>query len=407
LIALLAALVIVALAGPALRREVGLRALLAAPSITRQSIEEIVAANPRPLTTLGWLWKSGRIPHRREVAEYLRARIDLPPEWRETVTRWMRVATRDVDLELRLVAFAILRFWRAEGVDELARAQLSDADPDARLIGLDNLLDHASPHNLSAAFARLEDSDWRVRTRAASLLRRWTGEDFGVRGSVPPSASEEERKAFAARLDEGLKGWRQWRAEHPDLFAAERPEPPIGPPGPLGPPVEFTLPDLEGRPVSVDGFRGRVVLLNFWATWCFSCVAEIPDLAELARANPDKLIVIGISLDGAPDEHDHGGGAADEHAGHEHARDEAVAIRKKLRRFVKDRGVPYLVLHDATGAVAERFLGGELPTNVLLDRAGRVRRRFMGSRSPAAFQAMVDELAPSASADHHREASAR
>jgi len=59
----------------------------------------------------------------------------------------------------------------------------------------------------------------------------------------------------------------------------------------------FTVRDLEGRPVSSDTFHGKVLIVNFWATWCPPCRAEIPDLIALQQKYRDQVQVIGISQD--------------------------------------------------------------------------------------------------------------
>ena len=62
--------------------------------------------------------------------------------------------------------------------------------------------------------------------------------------------------------------------------------------------VDFTLPDLEGKPVSLSDFRGKWVIVNYWATWCPPCLDEIPDLVELHEQNQDKdVVVIGIAYE--------------------------------------------------------------------------------------------------------------
>ena len=63
-----------------------------------------------------------------------------------------------------------------------------------------------------------------------------------------------------------------------------------------------------------------------------------------------------------------------------------------VQRFAREKGLTYLLLHDARGEIGARFMGHKLPANVLLDAQGRVRRRFLGTRSVAAFEAMVNEL---------------
>src|SRR5437763_11637389 len=64
----------------------------------------------------------------------------------------------------------------------------------------------------------------------------------------------------------------------------------------------FTMLDLDGRQISTSDWRGKVVLVNFWATWCPPCRAEIPDLVALQERYRDKLVVLGISEDEIPPE---------------------------------------------------------------------------------------------------------
>ncbi|MCG6901017.1 MAG: TlpA family protein disulfide reductase [Gammaproteobacteria bacterium] len=61
--------------------------------------------------------------------------------------------------------------------------------------------------------------------------------------------------------------------------------------------VDFMLPDLEGKPVSLSDFRGKWVIVNYWATWCPPCLEEIPELVSLHDDNRDTLVVLGVDYE--------------------------------------------------------------------------------------------------------------
>jgi len=115
---------------------------------------------------------------------------------------------------------------------------------------------------------------------------------------------------------------------------------------PTAPVTDFRLPDLEGRPRSADEWRGRVVLLNFWATWCAPCREELPALETLHRAlAAEDFAVVAVSLDGSPPE--------------------------IVADFVARTGVSFPVLHDRERELADRLGVRGYPTSLLLDREGR------------------------------------
>jgi thiol-disulfide isomerase/thioredoxin len=62
-------------------------------------------------------------------------------------------------------------------------------------------------------------------------------------------------------------------------------------------PLNYTIKDMNGKDVKLSSFKGKVILLNFWATWCGPCKAEIPHLVELQKEYPNDLVVLGMSVD--------------------------------------------------------------------------------------------------------------
>ena len=114
----------------------------------------------------------------------------------------------------------------------------------------------------------------------------------------------------------------------------------------------FSMRDLDGRTITSDDLRGKVTLVNFWATWCGPCRAEIPDLIKLQARYPDHLQVIGVSTDEGP-----------------------VQI---VEDFATEFGINYpIVIH--TPELNRAFPGVmALPTSFIVDPEGRVVRTHVG-----------------------------
>ena len=154
----------------------------------------------------------------------------------------------------------------------------------------------------------------------------------------------------------------------------------------LASPFTFRFPDLDGHIVDAADLRGKVVLVNIFATWCPPCLKEMPDLQVLSDVYRDQgLVVIGIALDRpglmglAPD----------------------LQLREHLRRFIAGLRVSYpILLADQAitmmenGQMVVRELGGVygIPMTYILDRDGRVVQTFVGYRKRATFEQAVQRV---------------
>jgi thiol-disulfide isomerase/thioredoxin len=121
-------------------------------------------------------------------------------------------------------------------------------------------------------------------------------------------------------------------------------------PGDVAP---FTITDLDGRSVSFADLRGKVVLVNFWATWCPPCRAEIPDLIKLQDKYRDKLVILGISED-------------------------EDASPQEVKAFAVAQKMNYVVAMT-TPELGKIFKGvSALPTTFVIDPAGKIQQRHIG-----------------------------
>jgi len=129
---------------------------------------------------------------------------------------------------------------------------------------------------------------------------------------------------------------------------------------------EFVRTDLAGHPVDLAALRGRVVLLNFWATWCAPCQVEIPRfISWQSKYAADGLQIIGVSMD-----------------------DDSAPVAT----LVRTRGVNYPVVmgDEEIGLLYGGVLG--LPVTYLIDRQGIVRARYKGEADLGAMESAIQRL---------------
>lgn len=130
---------------------------------------------------------------------------------------------------------------------------------------------------------------------------------------------------------------------------------PTGPSAPAENAAELSGKGLDGKVVSLADYKGKVVLVDFWATWCDPCKAEIPELIKTQNAlGPKGFVVLGVSMD------------------------EEVA---EVAPFVKKTGINYPMIINGGERAPKGWVVPGLPTAYLIGRDGKIIRRIFGSKS--------------------------
>ncbi len=120
-------------------------------------------------------------------------------------------------------------------------------------------------------------------------------------------------------------------------------------------PPEIGLNDLQGKPVTLAALKGKVVIVDFWASWCGPCKEELPVLQKLyARYASRGLVVVGVNIDND---------------------------LKSARRFVKKLGLTFPVVHDAAKRVVKQYAPPKMPSSYILGRDGKVHHIQEGFRA--------------------------
>jgi thiol-disulfide isomerase/thioredoxin len=140
-------------------------------------------------------------------------------------------------------------------------------------------------------------------------------------------------------------------------------------------PLEITLNDPFGRPVSLSEFRGKIVFINFWTTWCLACVIEMPSMEKLHQKFKDKdFVMVAINLQESA---------------------------SKIKQFYKEYKLTFTTLLDSTGDVGAGLGIRSIPTTFILDKKGRIigkalgPREWEGEKSIALFEYLTDSYVAS------------
>jgi thiol-disulfide isomerase/thioredoxin len=132
-------------------------------------------------------------------------------------------------------------------------------------------------------------------------------------------------------------------------------------------PLNFTLKDMHGDDVVLSSYKGKVMILNFWATWCGPCKAEIPDLVKLQEQYRDDLVVLGFSVDDTPE---------------------------KMKPYATEYKINYpLLVGNGREDVQDAYgpLWG-IPVSVIIDREGKIAKKHSGIASREQFEREIRPL---------------
>ena len=183
--------------------------------------------------------------------------------------------------------------------------------------------------------------------------------------SLAACGAQTETKPAKAQAAEAQPAEAQPAEQPAETAQTEESEDPPAP--------DFTLTDQYGKEHRLSEYKGKVVMLNFWATWCPSCIAEMPDLQKLyekesAKETPE-LILLGVAAPGVGKEQDEEG----------------------VKAFLKERGWTYPTLMDRDGSVFTTYGASGLPTTFVINREGGVFGYIPGAMSEEILQKVVEQ----------------
>ncbi|GGD55154.1 TlpA family protein disulfide reductase [Paenibacillus nasutitermitis] len=126
------------------------------------------------------------------------------------------------------------------------------------------------------------------------------------------------------------------------------------------------LPDLDDKQIAIGGERDKLVLLNFWASWCYPCELEAPDMEELSQTYEGRMDLFGVNATSYDKE-------------------------RQAREFVDEQKLTFPILMDREGEATELYKVSSFPTSLLIDSKGIVRERITGVISKQEWQDRIDK----------------
>jgi peroxiredoxin len=259
---------------------------------------------------------------------------------------------------------SLWRMDRERGI-RLLLAGLQDDDVDIRRGAISQLRFANDKRVIPAVIPLLDDEDDTVRFFALGVLRKLTGLPYFARTSDPPA----KRQAVILQ-------WKQWWAKEQARWEKEKrwaTTPPVSPTR-SDPAADFALTTIDGSRIRLTDYRGKLLLLHFYGTWCAPCETEMPELVRVRQAfSESQLAMVGIAVNETQGER---------------------AVREWIQRFK----VTYPQALDTPEIVRTYWIQG-VPVTYLIDAQGRIRYRWDGDRDFETFRRAIVRLLQSEPSD--------
>ena len=123
----------------------------------------------------------------------------------------------------------------------------------------------------------------------------------------------------------------------------------------------FTLKNLAGEEVSLKDYRGKKVMVNFWATWCPPCKEEMPAMEKFYKANSKEVEILAVNLD----------------------------PQNNVKGFVEEKGLTFPILLDEEGSTQQAYSVISIPTTLILDEQGLIVKKHIGSMTFEQMQELM------------------
>lgn len=127
---------------------------------------------------------------------------------------------------------------------------------------------------------------------------------------------------------------------------------------------DFTLENLDGEKVSLSDYRGKIVLINFWATWCKFCDIEMPDLNDIDSDNED-VVVLAVDV---------------------------MEEEAKVKKYIKEGGYDFEVVLDFKGDIAQNYLISSFPTTYSVDKDGILVQGVPGMLTKPQMEQIIENI---------------